>query len=201
MSTPKLSILIPTQGRPTLERCLASYAPQLRRGDEVLVMIDTHQMETNTLDHIARRVGEFGKQFKPWGHDAGHHCYGHCPNNRGIELAREGSYLVWNDDDDIATGDALALVRAGIMEHAEPRPHIFCFRAPWGQVLGTQVGHIAEGHIGGHQFVTPNIPGKVGRWSCRYQGDYDLIRSTLTLWGNDAAAAWHPGSVIAVARP
>jgi glycosyltransferase involved in cell wall biosynthesis len=40
MTEPMISVIVPTSGRPTLSRTLASIAPQLRPGDEIIVVRD-----------------------------------------------------------------------------------------------------------------------------------------------------------------
>jgi hypothetical protein len=60
-------------------------------------------------------------------------------------------------------------------------------------------GKAVESHIGGHCAVFPNDE-LLGRFTCRYQGDYDYIRSTLDNWGGDDQAVW-VDDVIAIARP
>jgi glycosyltransferase involved in cell wall biosynthesis len=192
-----LSILIPTpgQGRP-LSRCLDSIKPQLHPGDEVLVIGDTHD---GPLPEVEALVAEYGDLFRYIGHDAGHHCFGHCQLNHGLEQAK-GDYLTANDDDDIYTPDAFAAMRAVAERLPEPRPLLFRFQSHYGPVWwDEQVVEINR--IGGHCAVFPNLPGRVGRYTCRYQGDFDFIRSTLDLWpGGDLAAVW-VNHIIAIARP
>jgi glycosyltransferase involved in cell wall biosynthesis len=56
---PTLSIIIPTSGRPTLKRTLASIADQLRPGDEVIVVRDAwgDSGDTARMDAMARARG------------------------------------------------------------------------------------------------------------------------------------------------
>jgi glycosyltransferase involved in cell wall biosynthesis len=194
---PSISVLIPTAGRATLERALHSVVPQLGSEDEVIVVGDIHDGRLPGTEGVVRR---FGPQVRYLPHDAGHHCFGHCQLNAAIETAR-GDYIHCNDDDDIYTPDAFSTFRRATRRLDEPRPLLFRFRSYYGPVFWDTEGVIRENHIGGHCLLMPNLPGRTGRFTCRYQGDYDWIRSTLDLWPNkEGDALWEP-SIIALARP
>lgn len=198
---PTLTAIIPTpgKGRP-LARCLDSLVPQMTMGDEVLIIGDTHDgplPETEAL--VKRYAQDTGHRFIYVAHDAGYHGWGHPQINVGIELAT-GEYLCFNDDDDAFTPDAFQSIRCAILELKEPRPLLFRFVSHWGMPYWDRQ-EVVQDHIGGHCAVFPNIPERLGRWTDRYQGDFDFIRSTLDLWPNkDADVVWCE-DVIAVARP
>jgi len=168
---------------------------QLGPDDEVLVIGDTHERD---LPMVERLVGSYGPRFGYVPFDAGHHCYGHCQLDHGFSLA-QGDYLHVNDDDDVWTPTAAVTMRRAI-EEAPDRPHLFRFQSQFGTVFWDQRGLIERNHIGGHCLLAPNLPGKVGRFSCEYSGDFDMIRSTIDLHGGDASAVWHD-ELVAVARP
>lgn len=200
MST--LSILIPTHDGDGLDRCLASLLPQLADGDEVIVCWDTHDGDAahdacwtwvTTSPHQAA-IEDGQVWLVP--HDAGHHCYGHHQLNEGMIWAT-GDYLVFQDDDDIFSEDALASIRAAIAE-TPGRPLMFRFVTHYRLVLWAEP-RLAEGWVGGHGFVPPNRPGKLGRWGCRYEGDFDFIASTLARYPEDSLV-WRE-EVISRARP
>lgn len=201
---PLLSVIIPTpgKGRP-LARCLASIAPQVRTGDEVLVVGDTHGAPDG-LPEVERCVKQFaketGQRFVYVAHDAGYHGWGHPQINAGIELA-QGDYLLFQDDDDVHTPGAFDVIRATAAALVEPRPLLFRFTSYAGITYWHTRGMLAQDHVGGHCIVAPNLPERLGRWSDRYAGDWDFIRSTLDKWPNgDDDAVWCD-QVIAVARP
>lgn len=200
---PRLSVLIPTpgQGRP-LARCLTSVAPQLARGDEVLVIGDTHDAPgglpdvQRTVEQFAR---EYDKRFVYLTHDAGCHDYGHSQINYGMAQA-QGDYLVFNDDDDVFTPGALDAIRNAAAALPEPAPLMFRFVTRFRMVLWAE-RVIRQDWVGGHMFVPPNIPERLAPWTARYQGDYDHIRGTVDLWPNrDADVVWRD-DVVAIARP
>ena len=76
-----LSVIVASLGRPSLARTLASIAPQLEPGDELLVDVNHDQ---------------------PWGNGA---------RNRMIDKARRGNGLVFMDDDDVYAHDGLRVIR------------------------------------------------------------------------------------------
>ena len=48
---------------------------------------------------------------------------------------------------------------------------------------------VRQGNIGTPNLVAPNVPGKLGTWGTRYEGDFDYIRSTLQHY--PAGPVWH----------
>lgn len=209
MSTIRLSGIIPTpgQGRP-LARALASVAPQLRAGDEVLVIGDCLDGPLPEVEALVRRFdAECDGRFRYLPFNGGQHSWGHFEINHGMSKA-QGDYLTFLDDDDIWTPDAFATIRRVVESLSEPCPLLFRFQTQWGAICWDEACRDAGGrrvpvqdHIGGHCAVFSNIPERLGRWSARYAGDYDFIRSTLDLWPNkDDDALWYD-DLIAIARP
>lgn len=189
----RLSIIVPTHDGDGLHRLFASIDPQIASDDEVLIIGDTHGSQ---LTWLAAEIEAKGPPYLFLPHDAGHHCWGHCQLNYGITQAT-GDYLVFNDDDDIFTPEALHIIRARIAEQPGPRPLMFKFYAGrLGRTLPERY-EVVESAIGGHCLVTPNIAGKLGQWGERYGGDFDWIVSTMEHW--PAGPAWYD-DVIADAR-
>lgn len=188
-----LSIIVPTPDGDGLHRLIASIDPQIEIGDDVLIVGDTHDAP---LSWLASEIEGKGPPYRFLPLDAGHHCWGHCQINYGITQAT-GEYLVFIDDDDIFTPEALHIIRARVQEQSEPRPLMFKFHAArLGRTLPERY-EVVESAIGGHCLVAPNIPEKLGLWGCRYGGDFDWIESTLAHW--PAGPAWYD-DVIADAR-
>jgi len=129
--------------------------------------------------------------------DAGHHCFGHCQHNYAITQAK-GDYIHLNDDDDIWTPDAVSLMRRG----AQTWPGkvlLFRFQSYYGrQIFWSQAGRLERDTIGGHCVVTPNVPGKIGKFTDAYNGDFDYIEGTVNGFGNDPI--WI-NAIVAIARP
>lgn len=191
-----LSLLIPThrEDRPYL-RCLQSVAPQLRAGDEVIVVGDTHD---GPLPRVERVVESLGWAFKYLAHDAGHHCYGHCQLNAGLAMAT-GDYYNCNDDDDVWTPDALSLMRRGA-EQFPGRAMLFRFRSYMQTVYWDQLGRMERNHIGGHCLVGPNMADKQGAFACDYSGDFEYVQSAVDALGGPQDAVWLT-DIVAIARP
>ena len=196
---PRLSIFIPTHdpNRP-LDRILKSIQNQpIGPDDEVLVGIDEFGLEAPDIMRIVKRVLEYGPQFRAITVLVNHSCWGHCVINNLLVNCKK-DYIVGNDDDDIFTKGAFDAIRAEIKKLPVPKPLMFKFQPYFGGRPLWQEKKLVEGRIGAHCLVTPNIPEKVGRFTCRYAGDFDWVRDTLTRWNMDVA--W-VDPVIAIGRP
>jgi hypothetical protein len=110
-----------------------------------------------------------------------------------------GTHLVFCDDDDVATPDALQAIRDTLADITEPKVLLFRFRSFFKFIFWDQRGLIAQGHVGGHCIVVPNVPEKLGHWAPHYEGDFTFIRETVDLWG-EANVVWRE-NLIAWARP
>lgn len=200
MKTPTLTLIIPTQGRPTLERTLDSVRDQLLPGDEVLVVIDTHEMSLTDRHAIAHRITPYPYQVRVLEYDAGRHDHGHSQINHGMARAT-GDYLAFNDDDDIFEVGALAVMREAATAHPG-RPLLFRFRSHLGgTVFWLQPGLVRQACIGGHCCVFPNDPAHLGKWGDHYEGDFTFLKSSLDSWAAaDIAPVWCE-PIIAIARP
>jgi len=170
-------------------------APQLEPGDEVIVVGDTHDRE---LPVVERTVASFGEQFKYLAHNAGHHCYGHCQLDAGLAVAR-GDYYHCNDDDDVWAPGALTLMRRGARFFPD-KPLLFRFKSYFQTVYWDELGRLERNHVGGHCLVAPLVPGKVGKFSCDYSGDFDYVSSAVEAFGGVHEAVWLT-DVVAIARP
>jgi glycosyltransferase involved in cell wall biosynthesis len=193
---PTITFAVPTidPQRPLL-RCLASIAPQLLTGDEVLVIGDTHD---GPLPHAEEITGRFGPQFRYLELDAGHHCWGHCQLNFAMTQAK-GDYWHANDDDDVWLRDAAKLMREGA-EKWPKRLILFRFLSQFGTVYWDEVGRVERDHIGGHCIFAPLIWSKMGRYACVYSGDFDYIVQTVAKFGGANQAIWLD-DIICRARP
>lgn len=181
MKRPTFTVIIPSIGYETLANTIKSIQRQeLVPGDQFMVVADGHIESTEALVKAAGAPFEYHAYgpTRTWGNDQ---------RNFGLMFAR-GDYLVWMDEDDIFYPDAFAAIREAAMAHPG-RPLIFRMQGPEGDYLWKEQV-IQCCRIGGHMFVTPNIKGKVGRWGTHYEGDFQFIRSTMDLWGDDSLAVW-----------
>lgn len=201
-----IAIAIPTTGRDTLTRCLEScvYAG-LEAGDLVAVIADTREWDQDSaIESLLAALRPIATTCAVVAltHNAGHICWGHCQLNIGldyIQLVQPRDYVMCQDDDDIYVTGAITRIREALDERAANAPMLARFQSWWGAVYWDTHGVATEGHIGGHCAVFPNDE-RLGRFTCRYQGDYDYIRATLDNWGGESQATWLD-EVIAVARP
>ncbi len=114
-----------------------------------------------------------------------------------------GSHLWWADDDDVATDDALAIIRR---EVGRDPGAVHVFRME-GDVYHDGVRRvlwedpaIRFGNVGGSMVVVPNIPGCLGTWEHPPVdgGDFHFLSGTLALLGR--GPVWHP-EIVALIRP
>ncbi len=168
--TPTFSIIIPTIGRPALRQALESIMDQVGDHDEVILV----GADTEFVRDEAALVGARVIPYPPAGD------YGYTERWIGITQA-VCSHLVFLDDDDVYLPGAFDAMRAEIAQEPD-RPILFKMIAPWGEELWRDKGVLIEGDFGGAQFVCPNRPGKLGRYSTRYEADYDFIISTIAYY-------------------
>lgn len=193
---PWLSVILPTIGRPGLERALDSIERQPGIDREVIVVEDTLSGQQPHVKPLAERYGALWMPYA--GED---HCWGHPQRNFGATVAT-GRWLAWMADDDIYTPGAFDMIaRAVEREEQSGDPCPLLFRVKMNQYGGRLIwgapGHIAIGNVDAECIVTPNDPAKLGRWAMEYTGDHDFIRDTVENYGR---CRW-VDPVIAIARP
>lgn len=195
MTTPWLSVIIPTIGRPELGRALASVRQQAPPSEvELLVVGDTHGNDFHdALAPVPAICKRFGARYV--GYDDGGHMVGQGQREYGQRIAR-GQWLWWLQDDDVATEHALAVIREGL-HYPGHGPRLFKIRTRWGFVVW-QYPQVCEGNIDADCIVTPRDRKRLGRWGRRYCGDFDFIRETVDLWQRQCV--WRDAH-IAIARP
>jgi glycosyltransferase involved in cell wall biosynthesis len=120
--------------------------------------------------------------------------WGHVARNRMMDRAH-GEYLMFMDDDDVYTDDALLIVRRELLRQPDS-VHLFRLRYGSGEVIWREP-ILEEGQVSTQTVVVPNRSAKLGRWGERYQGDFDFIAQTCQRMGEPV---WHD-AVIALCRP
>jgi len=185
----RFSILVPTCGRRSLARTLASIGDQaLASGDEVLLVTDGRQPHVAAL---FARLGLPGRCIEgPASRD-----YGAAQRNRGMDAAA-GDYLLFMDDDDVFTLGAFVTIRAAL--NSAPRhPQLFRMRYADGRVLWKDAC-LTHWNVSTQMIVFPNRP-DLRRWDSEHGHDYRFIVNNMSLWSADALV-WRE-EVIAVLRP
>jgi glycosyltransferase involved in cell wall biosynthesis len=177
VSSPTISVVIATLGRPTLQRAVDS----ARWADEIVVVYDAEELPARIPD------GARAYACGPTNH------WGAEQREYGIARA-SGTHVAFMDDDDVYIPGASPAIRRAV--RARPaRVHIFKMRDTEREYGGH--GSVVQGSIGSPMFVVPKN-GPLGRWSTRYEGDFDFITSTLAQRGDKPR--FH-GEVVALVRP
>jgi hypothetical protein len=181
-----LSIVIPTQGRETLRRCLASMRPEHHGGyrAEILVVADTHSPLLMDVASLCRAEGVTYLE-----HDAGYHDWGYPGLQYGYEWA-SGSHLLNIGDDDVYVPGAFEMICRAIEEvgvgpvmfraELHPSPN----RGNTAPVVLWSEKRLAEKVITGQNLATPNVPGKIGGW----ENDWRHAEDTVAHW--DGLVTW-----------
>ena len=185
MAAVKLSIVIPTLGRPSLEATLASCAD----ADEIIVVLDTSRGATDLPCELPANAvyaeGEFGVTG------------GHAGRAHGITLAT-GTHLAFFDDDDVYTPGAVEVMRAA----AQDRPVIFRMDHYAHGILWRD-RQVRFGNVSTQMFVVPNDPARFGTWEPHVPGipepggDYTFLQGCCERMGEPV---WRE-EIIAVLRP
>jgi GT2 family glycosyltransferase len=181
----RLSVIIPTLGRPSLEATLES----CKDADEIVVVLDTAR-GTTELPCVLPSNAVFLQGN--WGITGGH-----AGRVAGIQRAT-GTHLAFMDDDDIWAPGAADLMR----EHACDLPVIFrmdhyahgiLWRAPV----------VEFGNVSTQMYLVPNEPARFGSWEPHIPGipepggDYTFIAGTVAKMGGPV---WRE-EIVAILRP
>ena len=185
----RLTVVTPTISRRSLLDTLLSIYKQLGSGDEHLVIGDGKQPEA------AAMCSSFGASYYdgPVSHN-----YGNTQRDLAAALAT-GEYLLYCDDDDTFTPNALALVREAVA--ADPGiPHIFRMHHPTFGVLWQRPALVC-GNVGTPMFAVPR-DARLALWvdgnPQTYEGDYRFIARTVANHGG--RCGWQEGIVCNVGR-
>jgi GT2 family glycosyltransferase len=180
-----LSVVIPTLGRPSLERTLASCA----EADEVIVVLDRARGATLLPCQLPEGTVYLEGSWGVTG--------GHAGRAAGIELAN-GTHLAFMDDDDVYAPGAIALMK----EAACDVPVIFRMAHYHHGILWADQ-EVRFGNVSTQMYVVPNDPARLGVWTPHIPGlpepggDYTFIKETCEAMGGPV---WRE-EVIAILRP
>ena len=112
------------------------------------------------------------------------HNYGAAQRDVGISLAR-GDWLLFCDDDDTFTPDALATVRQVVVDNPT-MPHLFRMRYRASGVVLWQDDIVCEGNVGTPMIVVPTCL-ELPAWSdghpVAYTSDHRFIQRVTDLYG------------------
>lgn len=186
MSRPLFTVVVPTLGRETLPRTLASIP---RDQVQVIVVADLFEMgkgDANVIRHMAKA---WGAEYASL--NAGYHDWGSPQLQLGYELAR-GEYILNCGDDDVYEPLAFETIKRAIDSLEAPCPMMFRTALHPSPVRGNtniavlwQYPTLTNRNITGQCFVIPNDQARIGRWNILV--DFGFITSTVELWGGQVA--------------
>lgn len=187
MSRPLFTVVVPTIGRPTLVRTLASID---RDECEVIVVADTFEMGKHDANAIRLTAKDWGAEFLAV--DAGHHDWGSPQLQEGYRQA-EGAWILNCGDDDVYEPLAFETIKRAIDSLAAPVPLMFRTVLHPGPQRGNEVPvvlwhrpELVDKGITGQCFVVPNDQARIGSWSILV--DFGFITDTVRLW--DGQISW-----------
>lgn len=195
MSAPLLTCIIPTIGRDTLARTLASIRCQAPTAEcELLIVGDLHGGTwRDALQRVPAVCAAYEAAYLGW--DGGLHMVGQPQRQEGMRHAR-GQWLAWSQDDAAWAVGAWAAMTASLAR--PPRcPRLFCVHT-WQAGTIPRVQTVQLGNVDADGIVVPNESVRLGRWANTYTGDYEFIRETVDLW--DGQVVFEPVT-IAIGRP
>jgi hypothetical protein len=178
----RLSVIVATVNRVTLDATLRSVASQRLPGDELVVV---------SADAAVRdRVAPYGALFVQA--DAPGYDWGATEKALGMQAAT-GDYIAFMDDDDTyADGARQAIERAA--EKHPGRPLMFKMQFTHSREVIWRNKRVTEGNVGSPCLVAPNRPEMLGTWGRRYANDFEFFASMK--WAADDVV-WVP-TVIAL---
>lgn len=178
----KLSIIVATEGRPTLARMAQSMVDAgIRPCDEVVVVTDGKVETKRALACLPASVIVKKHPATDEKHRAG------VLRNYGMPLA-SGNFLMFMDDDDVYTHGALDRVRYHIgRTRGGTGPMLFRMVAHWGETLWRSFGKwqqnpVSFRNVSTQMFVIPNRPKRLGEWGAQRGSDWHFISTTLHKW-------------------
>ena len=174
-----ISFVIPTCGRESIRRTIASLRPQIVLGDEILVVQDP---ETDVVSLLGTFLKEMPVKILT-DTTPGDRKWGYKARTYGMNRATK-PWIHIIGDDDVYLPDALPQLRPLLLEETTP---IICRmkrRQNEAETIWKTEG-ISRGNQAGEMIVFPNIPEKFGRFDAkRYDGDQAFIRQLVFNYGN-----------------
>jgi len=170
-----VSFLVPTIGRPTLARTLASI--ELQAGDEI-VLVGDESLEANLQQFLGPQVRFLAcPPGKDWG----------AAERNFAQPKASSQYIAHIDDDDYYAPGTRQLM-ADAMLQTPDRPVLFRMQYPNGLVLW-QGAILRCGNVGTPMMLIPNDPQMFGTWGSFVGGDCHFLETMK--WTADQIV-WRP---------
>lgn len=192
MARPLFSCIVPTLGRQSLPRTLASIREQAVPA-EILVVADAHGQGDDILRAIELEAGRWDARFLSL--DAGRHDTGSPQIALGYRHAT-GAWLLVPGDDDVYLPDAFATILGAVNEQDAPHPLMFrtemlpnAARGNTRPVTLWDRKAIERFHVTGQGFCCPNDPARLGAWV------NDHVFMEQTVWNYDGRIDWREETI------
>lgn len=181
MSTPLLTVIVPTIGRLSLAATLRSIRSQApAEALEILVVGDTHgSLFAGPLAAVPVLAGDYDAHY--FSHDGGLHCVGHPQRQAGMTQAR-GAWLAFSQDDNVWLPGAWTALFDTLNDTHDHHPYLFRVNTRQAGVVWARP-FLALGNADADGMVVPNDPSRLGTWELHYAGDYDFLAATVTAYG------------------
>jgi hypothetical protein len=190
----KLSVLITTIGRPSLQRMLESLACQLHPQDRIYLAVEGHADHSLIRQQIESiKIKYPNLNVSVMTHPTTLGSWGHGLRNY-YQKSLKGDFILHGDDDDVYTPNAIEAIRFRIRSNLNADLFVFQMWRPYhtskyGELFdlipiktshGTQM---TMGDIGTPCGVVKNIPDKFGEWKLERGGDYHFWQQTANAIG------------------
>lgn len=180
------TVVVPTQGRQTLIRCLESMLPQYHNGvrPEIIVVHDTYEVRPDFLD-VQEVCDKYSVKYLA--HSAHTSNWGYPQLQIGYEEA-VGAYIFNIGDDDIYNRGAFQVILDVInrLDYVHPlmfkailhpSPH----RGNLVPVTLWETTKLVRSRVTGQNFGCPNNPERMGFW----WDDFCQMEATINLWNGE----------------
>jgi len=176
MVRPTITLITPTFGRTTIVDLATAVVPQLKSGDEFIIVGDG---PVPLAEEVARLIPGVVYMHTP----SKMGDYGCTPWDFAIERAK-GDFLWFIGDDDLPIEYAFEIIRKGVQKNLM-LPHIFAMLHT-GRIL--KRSHAAC-HVSNQQFVVPRDMTKMPKYTdCPQKdiliSDWFFIDQCVRLWGD-----------------
>lgn len=180
-----ISVVTPTIGNPSIFRLIKELVPQLKDQDEWVLVGDGPQPD------VKKAVKPYLRRNVMYHETAPDHFWGYPQRKYGLRVAR-GTHLWAIDDDDRVAPWALKTIRQAIAKNPR-RPLVFRTIYYGIPIWRDGEPRLYVGNVSSQCFVVPNVRGRVGEYGERYEGDFDYITSTASLYPEgERALVWCP---------
>jgi GT2 family glycosyltransferase len=170
-----ISILIATIGKTTLKAMLESLKNQLKKEDNLYVVVDGKEY-FDDFNCVISSFKNYDFNLKIIYEKKNLGYWGHGIRNK-YQKKLKGDYIMHADDDDIYVDGAIDLIKNYIEKNDYETMMLFKFFLTNKNDTYWKDPELRFSNIGTPCGVIPNIPEKMGKWGKRRGGDFDFYNS------------------------